>query len=284
MGRNRKETVADEALSSQPSPSPAVDQPFALECFSMMPDPPRLVPARTDRLWMDRVFGRHAYRCLPMTIANTYGWEVLSPCDFEILWTGGLNLPDLRFRTEYDPARFGRFAESNFGHGIATFHPGYLFRTPPGWQIFASGPLNESKHGAVALTGVIETDWLPYPFTMNWKLTRPGVVTFAKDEPFCMLFPVRAGDIELFTPVIRNIDEDPEFKRQHEAWRDSRAEFRNRQKETGSLSARAAWQKFYFKGEGPDGKAVPIAHQQRLRASRPVDRRRPPGDPEEPVG
>jgi hypothetical protein len=42
--------------------------------------------------------------------------------------------------------------------------------------------LNSPKDGIAPLTGVIETDWLPYPFTMNWQMTRPGSVRFDKDE------------------------------------------------------------------------------------------------------
>ena len=40
--------------------------------------------------------------------------------------------------------------------------------------------------GAVAvahlqpLAGVVETDWLPFPFTMNWLFTQPGRVRFEK--------------------------------------------------------------------------------------------------------
>ena len=35
------------------------------------------------------------------------------------------------------------------------------------------------------LVGLIETDWLPFPFTMNWVFTRPGRVRLEKGEPFC---------------------------------------------------------------------------------------------------
>ena len=177
-----------------------------LECFALTPDPPPLVPADPSRAWMDRVPGRHAYRCLPMAIANTYGWEVRSPCKFEVEWNGGERQADLTFRALDGFALMSHLLHSNFAQGILTFHTGYMFRTPPGWNLMASGPLNAPKHGIAPLAGVIETDWLPYPFTMNWKMTFPGIVTFEKDEPFCLIYPVRQGTLERFTPVIRDLE------------------------------------------------------------------------------
>src|ERR1700730_4059402 len=49
-----------------------------LKCYALYPNPPRLVPARPERAWMEAFPARHAYRCLPLTIANSHGWEILS--------------------------------------------------------------------------------------------------------------------------------------------------------------------------------------------------------------
>jgi uncharacterized protein DUF6065 len=45
-------------------------------------------PAPVEREWMEATSQRFAYRCLPLNIANAYGWEVLcnassSPCGRE---------------------------------------------------------------------------------------------------------------------------------------------------------------------------------------------------------
>ena len=55
------------------------DQPV-LECYPTESVwLPRIVPGRPQRAWMDAFHDRHAYRCLPLTMANTTGWEILSP-------------------------------------------------------------------------------------------------------------------------------------------------------------------------------------------------------------
>src|SRR5579875_3232222 len=133
-----------------------------LECFPVVNRPPDIVPGRPQRGWMDRFHDRHAYRCLPLTMANTSGWELLCPYGFTAEWTGGPGVADLTVipDPDTDPQK-PRIAMSHFAGGTLTFHTGYLFRTQPGWAVLASGPPNTVKHGVQAMSGLVETDWLP---------------------------------------------------------------------------------------------------------------------------
>jgi hypothetical protein len=224
---------------------------------------------------MDDFTGRHAYRCLPMAIANAYGWDVLAPCDFEIEWFGGLAQSDITFRALDGYPFLPHFAQSNFARGVVTFHTGYIFRTNPGWHLVATGPFNSPRRGWSPLTGIVETDWLPYPFTMNWQLTEPGTLRVEKGEPFCRIFPVVAGNLESVTPELYSIEQDPELKQQHDTWRQSRDEFRGRLAVSDPNALKQAWQKYYFKGEQPDSGAKVPSHTPKLRLASPVDKRQP---------
>ncbi len=46
-----------------------------LRCYALQPDPPQIRPAPITRAWMDRIPNHHAYRCLPLGIANSHGWK-----------------------------------------------------------------------------------------------------------------------------------------------------------------------------------------------------------------
>ena len=196
-----------------------------LRCYALKPDPLLIRPALPTRAWMDRIPDNHAYRCLPLSIANAHGWEILSPCAFTVAWNGGIHARDLTFAVRDGYPNISHVVASHFAYGIVTFHLGYLFRTDPGWDLFASGSLNTSKDGIAPLTGVIETDWLPYPFTMNWQMTRPGSVQFEKEEPLCMIFPVPHASLQTVEAELFNLDSDPELKAQALAWKQSRDEF-----------------------------------------------------------
>ena len=71
-----------------------------LRIHALNPTPPPIVAARRARAWMDRFPGRHPYRCVPLTIANSHGWEILSPHAFAIHWNGGPAASDVTFEPE----------------------------------------------------------------------------------------------------------------------------------------------------------------------------------------
>lgn len=244
-----------------------------LECFALDDDPLPLAPAPGTRDWMDRIPDRHAYRCLPLAIANAHGWTVGAPCDLEIVWDGGPRPVSMRIAALDGDPRVARYAMSHFAFGIVTFALGWLFRTPPGWNLMATGPLNRAKDGIAPLTGIVETNWLPYPFTMNWQMTRPGRVTFDKGEPVCMVFPVPADAIASFEPEIRDLADDPALAAQAHAWKERRDDFMRRFARSDPATLAEAWQRYYFLGKLPDGSDAPEGHVNKLRAATPVDMR-----------
>ncbi len=253
---------------------PAGLAPPTLECFAISPFAPKIVPASPYRDWMDAFPGRHPYRCLPLGIANAYGWEVLSPCDLQVNWKGGNTAGDIKIKATDGYEHVAHLAASNFTRGILTFHLGHIFRTSPGWQLIATGPFNAPKPKLTPLTGLIETDWLPYPFTMNWQFTREGMVRFDKDEPICLIFPVLQGTLNEMVPVIRDVSEEPELVKQYEVWKAHRTEFVNRLDANDPAAIKQAWQRYYFRGELPEANAKAPNHEHKLRLNAPVDKRK----------
>ena len=226
-----------------------------LECYPTVEPgvtPPEIVPGRLERPWMDAFHARHAYRCLPMNMANTSGWEILCPMTFNAEWNGGLMQEDIRIWTDNPHPHLDRFAKSHFSHGVMTMHTGYMFRTPPGWSIMAMGSPNHVKDGIQPLAGVVETDWLPFPFTMNWLFTRPGRVRFEKGEPFCFITLLQDKFLHDNQPVIKSLESDPELHHQYSVWEKHRTEFNKRIFRQDPEATKEAWQRYYFKGEYPE--------------------------------
>ena len=209
-----------------------------LKCYLYPGWEPRIRPAASRRGWMDATPESFAYRCLPLAIANCHGWELLSPCGFEAMWNGGAAVEDVTIRVDA-----GTMPEDApvalFGQATLTFHVQGLFRTPPGWNLWVSGSPNSAKDGIAPLSAVIETDWSPYSFTMNWRFTRANhAVRFEKDEPIAFFFPVARNTVESAAPIFLPIDDDPEFKAQFEAWSQSRDAFHQRMRDRDREVAR----------------------------------------------
>ena len=226
-------------------------------------------PAPATRPWLDKLPAAFGYRCLPLNIGSSHGWEILCPTGFVAMWNGGEGLDDLSVRVDTD---VGWKPTSHFGSGILTFHTRYLFRTEPGFNLFVTGPTNHRKHGIAPLTGVIETDWSPYTFTMNWAFTQQGGLRFEAGEPFCMVFPVPRGLVDAVEPEIRDLAADPETKRRYDLWNTSREQFLRDLRAWKPEALDEKWQKHYYRGVWPEGGQAIPAHQIKLRVKPFADR------------
>jgi hypothetical protein len=205
---------------------------------------------------------------LPMLVANQSGWVILNNHRLTFRWDGGKGSTAVEFIYHRNTKPY-IWVTSHFGHGIVTWQMPFLFRTSPGYNLLVRGPANHFKDGIVALEGVVETDWVPAVFTMNWKITRPGWwITFEPGEPLCMLVPQRRGELETFHPEILPLDAEPELQASFEGWLDRREKFvRERVKDhddSPKAAAEKSWHKHYFQGKLPDGSKAP-EHQTRRR-------------------
>lgn len=232
-----------------------------ITAYEVTERPMTLRTAQRARDWMDALPDRFAYRCLPLSMANQVGWELLNPVDFTARWNGrpGLDAIDIRFHGEQTS-----LVGSHFGHGVLTFTPGYLFRTTKAHNLWIKGPANAPKDGIAPLEGIIETDWAPFTFTMNWKFTRKRLkVTFEKDEPIACLMPYPRFYAGKFEPELKNINEDAKLYAQYTGWRDDRLRFNEELKRQGSEAQKQGWQRSYMKGEDQTGQAF-AGHQTKV--------------------
>jgi hypothetical protein len=233
-----------------------------LICYPTSGDPPRIVAAPVERAWMDQTEQAFAYRCLPLNIANTHGWLLLNTVPFIAQWDGSAGLDAVKFSAT---AAGTPLVLSHFGYGVLTFNVNALFRTEPGYDLLVTGPLNQPKDGLCPLTGIVETDWAPFTFTMNWKFTRKATsIAFDHDEPFCMIFPLKRGLLDEVEPEFRALDSDEQVREAYLAWADSRRDFNYALKLPGSEAQAQKWQKDYFRGSTSLGSAPPD-HRTRLR-------------------
>ena len=246
----------------------SADQPLKFDLYQIDPSAPTIRPADQVREWMEATAG-FAQRCLPLTIANTSGWEFLCPVGFSATWDGGPTKHSLT--VQYDEPTPMRFVTSHFGSGIITLHPGYLIQTDSGIDTQVMGTPNHIKDGVQALTGVVATDWLPFPFTMNWKMTRPGTIRFEKGEPFCfvtLLAPT--ANVAACQPRILPLAANPDLAAEYAAYAQSRSNF-NARLEAGEASAiKEKWQRTYTKGQTATGRTAPEHHTTKRRMKAPI--------------
>jgi LPS sulfotransferase NodH len=244
----------------------------SLIAYPLTARPPRLVKAARDREWMDATPVRFAYRCLPMVIANQSGWFILNRHKIAVTWNGGPDTGALKI--DFLSGDEHRNAVSLFGCGILTFTIGYLFRTPPGFNLYVRGPANTPKDGINALEGIVESDWTEATFTMNWKVTRPNhPIVFEEGEPIAMVSPMRRHEIETFQPEFHHLTDEPELAALHVEWARSRAKHNADLRVPNSAARKEGWQRHYFRGESIR-KQPTHEHQTKLALRDFTDRRK----------
>jgi hypothetical protein len=244
-----------------------------LKCYLLDDHPVDIQPASNRREWMNHTPGSYAYRCLPLSIANAHGWEIRCPVTCDAEWNGGPNTDDIHIAFEnatdssIEGQRISPFAESHFGDGILTFNVRVIVRTPPGYDLWVTGPVNEFKDGIQAMSAVVETHWMPFTFTMNWKFTRPHLkVRFERGEPFCVFFPIEHGLVERVNPTLEQMSQDPDLERQFKFAVSKRAlvpALKELKGEDLKIREKDRYQGWYMSGEMPDGTEI-AGHKKRL--------------------
>jgi hypothetical protein len=215
-------------------------------------------PARPKREWMDRTPENYAYRCIPLTAANTMGWEILNPVNCEFRWNG-LTPHSQVFVYREREVRFG--PKSHFGTGVVTWDLPFLFRTPAEYGLVVTGPANHDRPHITPLDGFIRSDWLPFPFTMNWRITTPDVtIRFEEGEPIARIFPYPLSLLDETQIELRDLEDDPEFAAKFRAWGEVRQQnYQQRAQKAQSVSSEgkpdleALWNRQYARGAGSDG-------------------------------
>lgn len=241
---------------------------MTLDCYPLDDKPFDITPADRQREWMDRTREGLAYRCLPLSMANSYGWFVRCVESFEAVWHGG----DDPKSVEVTPLEKGHTlfsVESHFGYGILTFKGRAILRTSPGFNLWVTGPSNSFKDAVQPLHGLIESDWMPHSFSMNWKFTRPEVrIRFERGEPYALIFPVRRGDVEATEPAFKTLDDNPELLAQSREARGLRGIGYYIERHHGGSKSFQGW---YMRGEIPFRRGAFAEHQRVIKA-RPFQR------------
>lgn len=226
--------------------------------------------ASPKRPWMDTY--KHFYRCLPMTIANQNGWVIESPCDIHTIWFGGADTNSMHFWIDQYYNVPNAWVKCHFVGGVVTFEFDFLIKTNPGTNLLVRGAPNFYVDGAHPLEGVVETDWLDFTFTMNWKITEPNkLVTFRKGDPICFIQPTPHNYSETFDFEIKHLDEDPIQEENFKEYFKSRDKFKSN-RENGT--EKEEWQKHYFNGVDVYGNKIsPDMHSSKLDIVDPVDQK-----------
>ena len=133
-------------------------------------------------------FVDHAYKCAPLTVANRYGWDLFSSEKLVVEWSGG---PDKDAVVCHSGPGY-----AHFGQGTFTLAVGYVWRLPESWDLLVMPVPNSDRMDFLAMTALMEADWLPYPWFLSISITRPGMIEIPAKTPLARVMPVQRMEDE----------------------------------------------------------------------------------------
>jgi hypothetical protein len=205
-------------------------------------------------------FNPHFYYCLPLIVANGYGFIVHAQRDFTAYWDGTSDPSGVSITIDppgkNEPAQL---VSSHFGEGTITIQNFWHFRTPPGVNLMTITPPNMPQHGLMHMSGVIETDNLRRDFTFNLRVTKPHIyVTVKAGDPIGAFIPIPRWYADQFSIAYADqLYTKDEIELEHL----SGDEFAKQRSGEDLNKPRQAGRK-YFKGEDAWGNEFPD-HQKR---------------------
>lgn len=152
---------------------------------------------QTKRDW----FAEHFYYCLPLTIANQYGFVVKAAEDIELYWNDDTSKVYLKTESKIpleDASRIQTY-HTNFRFGILTIDNNFVLRTPPGINLMTIQPPNYFIPNLMAMSGVVESDNIRRTFTFNLRVTKPHTqISIKKGDWLAAFIPVPRYFVEKF--------------------------------------------------------------------------------------
>jgi hypothetical protein len=140
-------------------------------------------------------FVEASYFCLPMMIANQYGFIIKSTSNLTIKWDGKKPLTFI----EEDELPGGLHVSNSPQSNVINFRLPFMLRTPPLVNLIVLAPPNFMlPTGITVLNGVVETDNLQFDFTLNLMINEPMTVEIPKGTPITALIPIPRGFADSF--------------------------------------------------------------------------------------
>lgn len=159
------------------------------------------------REWMENTDDRHAYKCFPVSLANTIGFSISFMDDIEFIWDGiSDSTPDhVKILQGHELCSTGR------GNATINFHCDMIFKTDKNMSMLSIVPPNYFIDGAMPFTSVISTSFHYETFPIAWKITRPNTnILIPAGTPVATLIPISLTDFSKIELDIYNLVNDPE--------------------------------------------------------------------------
>jgi hypothetical protein len=133
------------------------------------------------RKWFEKFF----YGCLPITMANEYGYSLIMPFDILLEWDGVSNVVvKEKGNLEFPIIR------TTIANGCLSIDFPFSLRTPPGINLAVLSPFNYCLDNLTLISAVLETDNLRRDFSIIMKINKAGTAKINAGDVIATILPI----------------------------------------------------------------------------------------------
>jgi hypothetical protein len=152
----------------------------------------KIEQTKVQRDWMDLTDDRHAYKCFPVSLANSIGYSLSLTEDVEFIWDGISDSSD----THVKVIRGDNVCSTGRANGTINFHCDIIFKTDENMSMLSIVPPNHFIDGATPFTTIISTSFLNETFPVAWKITKPNTnIIIPAGTPVATLIPISLTEL-----------------------------------------------------------------------------------------
>ena len=145
------------------------------------------------REWMENTDGAHAYKCFPVSQANTFGWSISFTEDIEFIWDGISDTTPDHVTILRQP---DGVCSTNRGNATISFYTGLFFETDKNMSIVSIVPPNYFIDGATPFTSIMSTSFYDEALPAAWKITRANEkIVIPAGTPIVTIIPISIGNL-----------------------------------------------------------------------------------------
>lgn len=157
----------------------------------------------------------HAKHCLPLNMANSLGWYILSPATFLVRWNGDFNKPaDIEIGERCSHC----VVDNHAAFGAFVVQPKFVPVTlRPGDFVFIKGMPNERGLPYSCMEACIEAWWSVGHFGLVYLLNQPGEFIVNLGQPIAQMFVLAGG------PAAAEVEHVSQLPPGHAEWQARRS-------------------------------------------------------------
>lgn len=138
---------------------------------------------KPNRDWMDSSIDKHAYKCLPVTLANCLGWSFSIPEDISFVLHSSTDTVEILSGSKYSSV--------DRTNGTISFISGLTIQSDSPTSLLIMPVPNQFIDGISPFTSVVNTSVLKAPIPSAWKITSyDKKITIKSGTPIAAIIPI----------------------------------------------------------------------------------------------